>query len=193
MAYSSLESSGNKLGSLLGCGSWQWACQRWGGGDSKYVEEVSSSRTSGSPAHVRSWVSWPLYLEVKAGRRDSQNQRCPVRGSELLISAWDFGTGDQSPGRGLVIGNLGPGIGRCGIHKKSLRKEFGNNRKGRSPANRAQAQSRPGRAAGEKRGTVVPRQEAAPSVRNRTLTQTGHQSGPKARRMPTTATNLFSL
>lgn len=50
-----------------------------------------------------------------------------------------------------MIGNLGPGIGRCGIHKKSLRKEFGNNRKGRSPANRAQAQSRPGRAAGENR------------------------------------------
>lgn len=68
---------------------------------------------------------------MKTGRTDSQNQRCPVRESELLISAWNFGTGDQSPGRGLVIGNLGPGSERCGIQKTSLRKEFGNNRKGR--------------------------------------------------------------
>ena len=131
---------------------------------------------------------------MKAGRRDSQNQRCPIRGSKLLISAWNFGTGDQSPGRGFVIGNLGPGIGRCGIQKKSLRKEFGNNRKGRRPIYRAQAQSRPGRTAGangdRNRG---PRQEKGPSFRNRIHTESRHQSGPKARHILTTATKLFSF
>lgn len=122
---------------------------------------------------------------MKAGRRDSQNQRCPITGSKLLISAWNFGTGDQSPGRGLVIGNPGPGIGRCGIQKKSLRKEFGNNRKGRRPVYRAA-----GANGDRNRG---PRQEKGPSFRNRIHTESGHQSGPKARRMLTTATKLFSF
>ena len=57
VAYSSLESAGNW--NQAHC--WDAAAGsghvRGGEGNSKYPEEISSSRTSGSPTYVRSWLS----------------------------------------------------------------------------------------------------------------------------------------